>query len=416
MTPAAWSLLALLAAIVLSFSSRVNVGLVALPLAWLVGVYVAHFKVEAVAAGFPASLFLTLAGVTLLFALTEVNGTLAAMAQRAVRLCHGNARLLPLLLFGVAFVLSSLGPGAVPSVALVAPFAMAVGARAGVPAFLTALMVGNGANAGNLSPLSAVGVIANEAMARAGVGGHEWKVLGANLAAHLVVGGAAYVVLGARLAAQPQAGAAATARPPALGWQHSLTLAVLSLWVVGVVWFELHVGLSALAAAALLVLARAGAESAALKAMPWSAIVMVTGVTTLIAVLEKTQGLDLFTTLLSRLASPDSVNGMIALVTGVISTYSSTSGVVLPAFLPTAPGLVAKLGGGDPLAVCLSINVGSSLVDVSPLSTLGALCVAAVSDPEAARDLFRKLLLWGFAMTLVGAAFCQLLAGPLARL
>jgi hypothetical protein len=28
-------------------------------------------------------------------------------------------------------------------------------------------MVGNGANAGNLSPLSAVGVIANEAMARA---------------------------------------------------------------------------------------------------------------------------------------------------------------------------------------------------------------------------------------------------------
>lgn len=416
MTPAAWSLLALLAAIVLSLSSRVNVGLVALPLAWLVGVYVAHFKVEAVAAGFPASLFLTLAGVTLLFALAEVNGTLAAMAQRAVRLCHGNARLLPLLLFGIAFALSALGPGAVPSVALVAPFALAIGAQAGVPAFLTALMVGNGANAGNLSPLSAVGVIANEAMARAGLGGHEWKVLGVNLAAHVVVGGVAYVVLGARLAGRAASDASVAERPAALGWRQSLTLAVLVVWVVGVIGFRLHVGLSAFAAAFLLVLARAGCEGSALKAMPWGAIVMVTGVTTLIAVLEKTQGLDLFTTLLSRLASPGSVNGMIALVTGVISTYSSTSGVVLPAFLPTAPGIVAKLGGGDPLAVCLSINVGSSLVDVSPLSTLGALCVAAVADPEAARDLFRKLLLWGFAMTLAGAVLCQLFAGPLARL
>ena len=79
------------------------------------------------------------------------------------------------------------------------------------------------------------------------------------------------------------------------------------------------------------------------------------------------------------------------------------------------PGLVEKLGGGDPLAVALSINVGASMVDVSPLSTLGALCVATVSDPAAARDLFRKLLLWGLAMSLVGAFLCQLFAGALAR-
>ena len=40
-----------------------------------------------------------------------------------------------------------------------------------------------------------------------------------------------------------------------------------------------------------------------------------------------------------------------------------------------------EVGGGDPLAVALSINVGSSLVDVSPLSTIGALCVAAAGVP-----------------------------------
>ena len=88
---------------------------------------------------------------------------------------------------------------------------------------------------------------------------------------------------------------------------------------------------------------------------------------------------------------------------GLISTYSSTSGVVYPAFLPTVPGLVQKLGGGDPLQVALSINVGAALVDVSPLSTIGALCIAAIPATADARALFRKLLLWGVSMTVVGA-------------
>jgi hypothetical protein len=136
----------------------------------------------------------------------------------------------------------------------------------------------------------------------------------------------------------------------------------------------------------------------------------------LVAVLEQTGGLALFTSLLARTASPATINGTIAFVTGLISTYSSTSGVVLPTFLPTVPGLVRELGGGDPLAIALSINVGASLVDVSPLSTLGALCVAAVAVPEEAKPLFRRLMVWGLSMTVVGAVLCQLVAGAFARL
>ena len=105
----------------------------------------------------------------------------------------------------------------------------------------------------------------------------------------------------------------------------------------------------------------------------------------------------------------------LAFVTGAISTYSSTSGVVLPAFLPTVSGLVTRVGGGDPLAVALSINIGSSLVDVSPLSTIGALAVAAVPDPDQSRVLFRQLMAWGLSMIIVGAVLSQLFAGALAR-
>jgi hypothetical protein len=67
-------------------------------------------------------------------------------------------------------------------------------------------------------------------------------------------------------------------------------------------------------------------------------------------------------------------------------------------------------------AVALSINVGGSLVDVAPFSTLGALCVAAVADPANARRLFRQLMAWALAMTIVGALLSQIFAGWLARL
>ena len=194
-----------------------------------------------------------------------------------------------------------------------------------------------------------------------------------------------------------------------------MTTAVILAWIVGVVGFQLSVGLAAFLAASAVVLIGVADESVAMKRVPWGVIIMVCGVTVLISVLEKTGGMDLFTSLLARLANPTTINGVVAFVTGLISSWSSTAGVVLPTFLPTVPGLVEKVGGGDPLAVALSINVGSAMVDVSPLSTLGALCVAAVSDPAEARTLFRQLLIWGLSMSVVGAVLCQLLAGVIAR-
>jgi di/tricarboxylate transporter len=415
MNPAIASLLALLLAIALSMTSRINVGLVAIALAWLVGVYVAGFKAEAVMTGFPASLFLMLTGVTLLFACAEANGTLAQLAQRAVQLVRGNRRWLPILFFLIAMVLSSVGPGAISSMALVIPLAMVISERAGLSRFLTALMVANGANAGNLSPISALGVIANTKMAEAGLVGHAGKVWFANFIAHALVAAAAYVILGGWKNSGAVSQLDETEQQPALTRTQRLTLIIILSWIIGVLVFKLNVGLSAFGAATLLLGLQAADEAQALKRVPWGVIVMVSGVSLLVALLEKTGGMEYFTTLLARVASPGSINGIIAFITGAISTYSSTSGVVLPAFLPTASKLAAQLGGGDPLAIALSINVGSSIVDVSPLSTLGALCIATVSNPDEARILFRQLLLWGLSMTVVGTLFCQLFAGMIAQ-
>jgi di/tricarboxylate transporter len=384
------------------------VGLVSIALAWLVGVYAGGMSADLVLGGFPASLFLTLAGVTLLFAAAESNGTLERVAERLTSLARGNARVLPILFFVFASALASVGPGAIAAVALLAPMAMVMGRRTGVAPLLTALMVTTGANSGNLSPLSPTGIVANAKMATAGIGGHEIKVWLANLLAHVLVAAVMWTVLSRRTTVDGRREQHGPMPPLNSRQQH--TLAVIVLWIVGVLGFGLNLGLSAFAGVILLLMLRATDERQAIARMPWGIILMVCGVSVLVSVLESTGGMDLFTALLAKLATPATINGVIAFITGAISTWSSTSGVVLPAFLPTVPRLVAEVGGGDPLAVALSINVGSSLVDVSPLSTLGALCVAAAADEEGGR-LFRHLLAFGLSMIVVGSALCLLLAG-----
>ncbi len=47
--------------------------------------------------------------------------------------------------------------------------------------------------------------------------------------------------------------------------------------------------------------------------------------------------------------------------------------------------------------------VSAHLVDASPLSLLGALCIAAAPEWEDRNKLFRKLLIWGMAMSVFAA-------------
>ena len=49
------------------------------------------------------------------------------------------------------------------------------------------------------------------------------------------------------------------------------------------------------------------------------------------------------------------------------------------------------------------------VVDVSPLSTIGALCVAAAAKSFDTKPLFNRMLIWGFVMAPLSAIACQLL-------
>jgi di/tricarboxylate transporter len=404
------SVSALTLAVLISCFSRLNVGVLSIAMAWIVGVYLGGLPVNTVMAGFPSQLFLTLSGVTLLFAMAQSNGTLSRLTHHAVQLCRGNAGTIPIIFFFLSALIASMGPGNISTTALLAPIAMATAARTGIPLFLMAIMVGNGANSGSLSPFAPTGIIVNDTLAK-----HKLPDLAAeaylyNLAAHALVAFAGYALFGGLklFAADRRVEVVDPEGARAFDRRQWITLGVIAALLISVLVFKAHVGLAAFVGAVLLVAVNAADDGEAIKLMPWRVIVMVCGVTVLIALVERFQGLDLMVQWVARLSTPGTVTFVVALLTGIVSVYSSTSGVVLPAFLPLVPGLAAQLPGASAVAIAMSMNIGGHLVDTSPLSTIGALCIAGAGAGDS-RKLFNQLLAWGLSMAIVGAVLCYVL-------
>ncbi len=415
----AWiSLAALVIAVVGGIVLRLNVGLLAFALAYAVGVGLGGMSPGQVTAGFPTGLFLVLVAVMLLFAQAQVNGTLSKLAHRTVGLARGNVGMVPVVFFFLTMTVATLGGGNIAAAALIAPVAMAAASGLGISAFLMVIMVGNGANAGAYSPIAPTGIVANELMAQMGLVDVQWLTFWNTFLAQSFVAFAGYFLLGGlaliRSGRSVEEGAVHVAPEDLepLTREQWITVLVTGALLLSIIFFGVDLIVGAFVASAILLVARVSREDRAIAAVSWGTILMICGVSTLISVLADTGGIDMIVDGLVAISTPTSVTGIVAFVAGIISAYASTVGVVLPMFLPTVPGLAERLGA-DPLAIASAINVGGHLVDVSPLSTIGALCVAAAAPTENRRVLFNKVLAWGLSMSVVGAVVSWVFFGLL---
>jgi di/tricarboxylate transporter len=411
MSASVLSLSALAAVIVLSSRKGFHAGAGALALAILIGRFALNLDAKSLAALFPSELLLMLLGVTLLFTMAKANGTLDVLVQNLLGASNCRPWLLPILFFLLTLTLSMLGAGNIGAVALMAPVALETARRAGVGAELTSFMLVTGANAGAFSPLAFTGVIAGALTRRAGLELSPWgDIFAPSLAAQSGLALAGYAL--AWPALQRSRSVVRVAPPPAAGREQKLTLAALAALAGATLWLQLDVGLTALLLAAVLGLASAADENRAIGELPWSAIVMVCGASTLVAVASRGGGMDVLAGWLSRAGDEAAVTGTTAFFAAFTSIYSSSSGVVMPAFLSMVPE-IAEHSGARPVVLAAAINVSSHLVDISPLSTLGALCVAAV--PEAERGpVFQRLFYGGLAMSVFAALLGYLVFGRLA--
>ena len=441
--PALVSILALVILVGIScVNEDLNVGFLGIAFGIIVGGVFAGTPATKVMNAFPLSLFMILVGVTFLFGMAQTNGTMEKLTAYSIRACKGNTALVPIIIYILATFITTIGPGNIAGCALMAPVAMAIASKVKMPAFLMTLLVVGACNGAAFSPFAPTGIISNGIIAKVApelgipadyLNTLAWKIHFNSTIAQGFVNIGGFFVMGGLKWMREQKGAALdidelAPKPEPFNAAQKTTLLIVAILIILVVVPGLpgmkgvfpkaitnmlsNVGSISFVLSIVLMLTGYGDSKAAVKVMPWSVIMMVCGVSVLIDVMDKAGGLNFLVEVMASVAGPTTICFWTAFVPAVISAYSSSSGVVMPMFLPMTPGLV-ELTGGDPVSIISAIDVGSHLVDTSPLSTLGALCIASAGEEEDKGVLFRKLLIWGLSMSIVSGIVCYVFFGIL---
>ncbi|TNF09544.1 MAG: hypothetical protein EP317_00645, partial [Bacillota bacterium] len=173
-----------------------------------------------------------------------------------------------------------------------------------------------------------------------------------------------------------------------------ISIIILVLWVmIGGV----NVGFAAFSLSAILLLLNAADQNKAISGVPWSTILLVCGTAVLISVIDELGGVDLLTSFLAKLMNKHTAVPIMAILSGVMSMFSSAVGVVMPTLIPTTVSLSQELGNVvTPSVLTITIAVASHIVTVSPLSTMGALALASSPEHVDRKKLFKDLILSAF--------------------
>jgi Na+/H+ antiporter NhaD/arsenite permease-like protein len=379
----------------------VNMGALAFVLAFLVGGLFVDLSAASVLAGFPGDLFVTLVGITYLFAIAQNNGTIDWLVRQAVRSVRGHTAAIPWVMFFVTALLTSVGAVSPGAVAIVAPLALRFSQQYRIHPLLMGLMVIHGAQGGGFSPMSIYGGITNQVVERAQLAGNDVHLFLASLGFNLLIAVIAFFVFGGRsllkqsaVETRPAAAGEATAgavSDKGLAYPQVLTLLGLIALGVGALVFELNVGLVAITIAVVLTILFPKDQARAVEQIHWSTVLLICGVVTYIAVLQKGGAVTYVGDSVSNIGAPLVGALLLCYVGGVVSAFASTVGV-LGAIVPLAVPLLL-LGQIDAVSVVAALAISSSVVDVSPFSTNGALVLASAHGIDR-EVLYRQLLLY----------------------
>lgn len=393
------TLVALVLAIFVGFKKNINTGLVSIFFAFVVGTFMLGLSGKEIIAGWPTNLFFILLGMTFLFSIANVNGTLELISKKVAGLAKGNTKLLPIIFFIMTAIIAAPGPGPIVATALMSPIAMALARDEEIPEILMATMVISGSLAGGLSPLAATGIIANSLALEQGLNTSKTVFLSTLLVA-IIMGTIFYFIFGGYKLQRKNSNNKVSEK---FNGDQKKTVAVILVVIVGILFFKLDIGLTAFSGAALLLFLGVVDEGKAIAAVPWSTLLLVSGVAILVNVVSIAGGIDALSNFLASIMTERTSSAILAIISGLMSAVSSASGVVLPTLIPTVPKIVEQVGGSvSPYALVSSIVVGAHMVTFSPLSTLGALALASSTDEENKQKLFGQLLVVGFSSVIFG--------------
>ncbi len=393
---------------------KVHLGIIMFASACGVGIWLAGMPLKNVVGGFPISIMILLVGVTYFFAIAQANGTIDRLTEVAIGRVGNHAVLLPFVFFALTASVSAMGS---PLGGLVmAPVGMPIARRYDIDSMLMALAIGTGFSAGAFAPTSLFGIVSYGTAHQANIELNPLTLFAVAVVANLVLLFASFFIFGGpELIKRRNAGTSNPASPhfaedrvalsrvPFTRNQISTVICMIGL-IVSVVALSLagldpDIGVLCFAFGAVLTLIDPVSSTTAVSRIDWSTVLLVGGIITFVGVLQNMGAVDLLGTAATKIGVPILSALVICVIAGLVSAFASTTGI-LAALVPLAIPLVAAsdLPGW---AIISALSVCSSIVDVSPFSTVGATLVATAAEEDRPR-MTSLLTRWGMSMVVIG--------------
>ncbi|MBT2248769.1 SLC13 family permease [Arthrobacter sp. BHU FT2] len=436
------SIIILAAMFLLATVLPLNMGALAFVGAFLLGALVLGMSTNEILANFPGGLFLTIVGVTYLFAIAQNNGTIDLLVRGAVKLVGSRVALIPWVMFAITAVITAVGALSPAAVAIIAPIALSFAGKYKISPLLMGMMVIHGAQAGGFSPIAVYGVTVNGILAKTDLVFSPTALFLTSLIFNTLISLVLFVVLGGRALLSSRVGhfveQAAEARmavsvgakagdvafkgfgsgmygprdPAGDGVAATkerseripqlVTIAGLIVLAVVALGFKMDVGFVSITIAIVLALVSPAAQKGAINKISWSTVLLICGMLTFVGVLEEAGTIEFVSKGVAGLGMPLLAALLICFIGAIVSAFASST-AILAALIPLAVPFLST-GEIGAVGVICALAVAATIVDVSPFSTNGALVLA--NAPEGVdKDRFYKQIL--------GYSGIVIVAGPI---
>jgi di/tricarboxylate transporter len=426
-----------------------NMGALAFVGAFLLGSVVLGMSTNDILANFPGGLFLTIVGVTYLFAIAQNNGTIDLLVRGAVRLVGSKVALIPWVMFAITAVITAVGALSPAAVAIIAPIALTFAAKHKINPLMMGMMVIHGAQAGGFSPIAVYGVTVNGIIAKTELAASPMAIFLASLIFNFLIALVLFIVLGggkllstragraveqaagtrmavsvgARAAGVTLQGSGSDTSPSGVSAKRTsgssaagagqetsdgarasmpqlvtilglIALAVISLG------FKVDVGFVSITIAIVLALVSPAAQKSAVNKISWSTVLLICGMLTFVGVLEEAGTIQFVSDGVANLGMPLLAALLICYIGAIVSAFASST-AILAALIPLAVPFLAS-GEIGAVGVIAALAVSATIVDVSPFSTNGALVLANAPEDVDKEKFYKQILAYSGLVVIAG--------------
>ncbi len=368
---AAVSLAVLVIAIVIANIRKINIGFITLAAAMLLGV-IYNLGIDTILSGFNLTLFLRMLAMQALITAAAQNGTLTYISARIKRVCRGSVlKIFPIVLY-VLLLLAELAGFNLYSLMLPVLAAIALAFNMNV---LKVCIIGIlSMLAGCFSAYSVPGIMLYGYVTDAGVEIGKWNIPALCIISYTVLFIGAYFFYGWHRSIPTEIVETESVKAEK---QVFLTIIAYAVVVFSNLLFGIDMMISASISAAVLFILGAADPVNVIKEIPYSVLLMLGGTTTLIGVVQSLGGLELFSSAIVKLVNPTLAPAVTTVLAGVMSIFTSASGVVQPALISLLPHMMDLMPDLSGQSMVIAIAVGSYAVATGPFDASGAQILAA---------------------------------------